>query len=137
MPTKIAIQNLNDRRGVTAIGRTERVPGTTARVALHVTPDGFTELNRRAQPVYGNSDEIQRLKDLDSPGVAYLEWESSTPEKQSDRVKVALRADEMWDEVLQKMPDGTVVMNEPRDALQGDCARADVYSRAGSSALTI
>ena len=37
----------------------------------------------------------------------------------------------MWDEVLQKLPDGTVVMNEPLGAVKGDYARADVYSRTG------
>ena len=111
MPIKIAIQNLNVRRGVTTIDREERVPGRTARVALHVTPDGFPELNRRAKTVYGNSNEIERLKDLDAPGVAYLEWESSSPENQRDRVKVALHTDEVWDEVLQKLPDGTILMN--------------------------
>ena len=37
----------------------------------------------------------------------------------------------MWDEVLQKLPDGTVVMNEPLGAVKGDYARADIYSRAG------
>ena len=37
----------------------------------------------------------------------------------------------MWDEVLQKLPDGTVVMNEPLGAVKGDYARADIYSGAG------
>ena len=71
------------------------------------------------------------MRGLGSLGVAYLEWESTSPENQRDRVKVALHADEMWDEVLQKLPDGIVVMNEPLGAVKGDYARADVYSRAG------
>ena len=37
----------------------------------------------------------------------------------------------MWDDVLQKLPDGTVVMNEPLGAVKGDYARADIYSSAG------
>ena len=59
------------------------------------------------------------MKNLDSPGVAYLEWESTSHETQSDRLKVALHADEMWDEVPQTLPDGTVVMNKPLGAVFG------------------
>ena len=48
-------------------------------MALNAFSDRFIELGQRAKTVYGNAEEIQRLRDLDSPAFGDLEWESSTP----------------------------------------------------------
>ena len=128
---QVALRNLQEAPGLKPVRITDTVPGMDARVQLLIEPDFMPRLDKKGGAVFGNPADIKRLQEVDSPGVVSLEWTSDKPQSRGERVKVALHAQDMWENAIKDLPDGTIVMNEPVGARSGDFDRADIYGRAG------
>lgn len=133
---KIALEALNkSRQNVPGFSREVDVPGTDARVYLNASADYLPQMPTDVDgvKVLGNKQQVQLLKDLDSPGVVSLAWSSSGDRDASPgtKLRIGRAAERGWKDALKELPENTIVTNTPIGASSGDFERADLYTRKG------
>ncbi|QNI53358.1 hypothetical protein SynBIOSE41_00826 [Synechococcus sp. BIOS-E4-1] len=87
--------------------------------------------------IIGNKAELQKIRELNSPGIVELAW-STTAHPGDDtgtKMRAARTAERAWSEQLKELPTNTIVRNTPVGATSGDFERADLYLRKGFGPL--